>query len=276
MDSGDALRRLCVRSVGDHSVVALPEEQRVEAWLRHGETADGTWTGGTIWKSSQALSRYLVALPPEVWRGAAVLELGCGCALSGLTAAALGAHSVLLTDMVLHAAEQNRDASFPEAADRQRVQLAPLRWGDDVDLAAIQRCPTANAFDLVLCSDLLYHKPAYKPLAKTLRALCGPRTVVLLCTPNGRNPDEDHFFQETRRLGFNCCFTVWDWSLLPHYAKHYGSDLPVMAKWMVSDELLDPSLAEIGFSALGFARGDRSKANAGEVHLSFMMVGDGQ
>ena len=128
----------------------------------------------------------------------------------------------------------------------------------------------------MLCSDLLYHKPGYRPLAQTLFAVCTPRTVVLLCTPNGRNPDEDQFFEEARRLGFRCSFTFWDWSLLPHYARHYSSDLPLLAKWMLSDELMDPSLAEIGFSALGFARGEKSKANAGEVHLTFMMLGDGQ
>ena len=75
---------------------------------------------------------------------------------------------------------------------------------------------------------------------------------------------------------FGCSFTIWDWSVLPHYTRHYRSDFPVLAKWMVSDVLMDPALVEIGFSALGFARGDKSKANAGEVHLRFMMLGDGQ
>ena len=217
-------------------------------------------------------------LPPEAWRGASVLELGCGCALSGLTAAALGARNVLLTDMVLHAAEYNRNTNFPDESGPQRVQLQRLRWGDSEDNAAVRQSTSAGAapFDLVLGSDLLYHQPTYTALAQTLRALCGPRTVVLLCTPNGRNPEEHHFFHEARRLGFGCSFTIWDWSVLPHYARHYRSDFPVLAKWMVSDVLMDPALAEIGFSALGFARGDKSKANAGEVHLSFMMLGDGQ
>ena len=233
---GLRVQQLHVLSESQDPSVFRPLAERIDDWMRNGERSEGTWTGGTIWKSSTALSALLRALPAANWRGTSVLELGCGCALSGLTAAALGAERVLLTDRVLHMAEHNRDLNFPAAADQQRVPLAHLRWGDAGDISAIKHFK----FDLVLGSDILYHLPAYKALAQTLHAVCDTSTVVLLCTPNGRNPDEDQFFEEMRRVGFRCAFTLHDWKLLPVYARYYRAEFPCLTKWMVSDEIMDP------------------------------------
>lgn len=62
----------------------------------------GGWTGGTVWEASQALSRLLVAQPPSYWeRRQRVVELGCGCGMVGMVAAAVGARVVVLTDQVI-------------------------------------------------------------------------------------------------------------------------------------------------------------------------------
>jgi nicotinamide N-methyltransferase len=57
-----------------------------------------------------------------------VLELGAGCGLVGLTAAALGAELTVLTDRVPHIARFNRDANF-SPAEHDRVQVRELQWG---------------------------------------------------------------------------------------------------------------------------------------------------
>ena len=47
--------------------------------------------------------------------------------------------------------------------------------------------------------------------------------------------------------------------------------IPSSFKWMLSDERMDPSLArDWVLGAGGFARGEKSKANAGEIHLTFI------
>ena len=72
-------------------------QQEREAWL-------GGWTGGNIWESSEVLARVLCLHPHNWWRNKRVIELGTGCGLVGLTALALGAAEVTLTDQVLYMA----------------------------------------------------------------------------------------------------------------------------------------------------------------------------
>jgi hypothetical protein len=72
-------------------------QQEREAWL-------GGWTGGNIWESSEVLARLLCLRPQSWWAGKRVVELGAGCGLVGLTALALGAAEVTLTDQVLYMA----------------------------------------------------------------------------------------------------------------------------------------------------------------------------
>ena len=53
---------------------------------------------------------------------------------------------------------------------------------DDAD---VRDCLTSGPFDLLLGSDILYHKESYVDLADTLDALSRPGTVVLWATPDG-------------------------------------------------------------------------------------------
>ena len=69
-------------------------QQEREPWL-------GGWTGGNIWESSEVLARLLCLYPCSWWAGKRVVELGTGCGLVGLTALAMGAAEVTLTDQVL-------------------------------------------------------------------------------------------------------------------------------------------------------------------------------
>eukprot|EP01051_Picozoa_sp_SAG22_P002819 SAG22_NODE_129_length_18679_cov_40.656028_18_plen_296_part_00 len=263
------------------------------AWRRRNseegpvEPVLNTWTGCTVWKAGRALSRYLQALPEHVWRGTRCIELGCGCGLVGLTAAALGAEAVVLTDLVMHVAQHNRDRFFPEPADRRRVRLAELRWGDREAAAAAVAAAAAGTGgagtgggagqfpDLILGADILYHRPAYDVLADTLDLLCGANTLVLLCSPDGRNPDEDQFYSALRRRGFHCQRIIYQFGLVPHYHEHYKDELPTLTRWMACPRLMGPDLAQIGFASSLWAAGLDQAAASGDVHLSFLMKGGG-
>ena len=62
--------------------------------------AAGSWSGGSIWESTEFLAQLLCEMPSESWGTARVLELGAGCGLLGLAAAGLGAELVVLSDHV--------------------------------------------------------------------------------------------------------------------------------------------------------------------------------
>ena len=139
----------------------------------------GTWTGGSVWESGTYLAQFLPNLDVD-WAHTRVLELGTGTGLVGLTAAQCGAREVWLTDQVLHVARYNRDHNFG-GADRGRIQLHNLKWGDPDAIAAIAH----GGFDLILGSDIIYHAAHHEVLAETIAALSKPGTLVLLCTPDG-------------------------------------------------------------------------------------------
>lgn len=71
-----------------------------EQWL-------GGWSGGQIWESSELLARVLCLQPPSFWSGKRVIELGCGCGVLGLTAAAFSPREVVMTDQVTDVAQWN-------------------------------------------------------------------------------------------------------------------------------------------------------------------------
>ncbi|EOD15269.1 hypothetical protein EMIHUDRAFT_459334 [Emiliania huxleyi CCMP1516] len=144
----------------------------------------------TVWDSSVVLSKAI-----ERWaaRGSAglaglpskaVVELGAGCGLVGLTAAALGAH-VTLTDLPenvpLLAANvsANRDAVAPPGKPPQTLQARSLDWTAPLptDLAA--------SADLIVGTDLLYHGCPVEDLASTLASLARPDAEAWLAV--GRN-----------------------------------------------------------------------------------------
>ena len=98
--------------------------------LQPPEAGRQTWTGGTVWDAGRVLAAQLEGGQLGIdWQSARVCELGTGCGLVGLTAAAMGAKEVWLTDHVLHVAKHNADANF-SGADRRRIKLQRLAWGD--------------------------------------------------------------------------------------------------------------------------------------------------
>jgi len=144
-------------------------------FVRH--TFGDDTTGCRIWEAGYALAD--IVSKPEAVRGKTVLELGSGTGVGGLSAAAAGAASVLLTDggeTTLDLLKRNAVANGHNIAD-----VAQLRWGDGGDIAEVA---TRGPFDIIMGSDLLYDPESFPGLLKSLEALCTPGlTEVLLTYP---------------------------------------------------------------------------------------------
>eukprot|EP00933_Yihiella_yeosuensis_P038825 TRINITY_DN32767_c0_g1_i1.p1 TRINITY_DN32767_c0_g1~~TRINITY_DN32767_c0_g1_i1.p1 ORF type:complete len:265 (+),score=46.27 TRINITY_DN32767_c0_g1_i1:24-797(+) len=162
----------------------------------------GGWTGEIVWEAAQALVN-LISREPKWVEGKRVLELGSGCALLGLAAAALGAREVILTDQVIYMAEYNLKSNFRDQPElRERVQARQLNWGD-----ASQTDAMAPPYELLLGADLMYDESLYSVLADTLIRLSGPGTVILWATPHSPS---DHrcnvtFYRRLMDHGFIVC-----------------------------------------------------------------------
>jgi len=96
-----------------------------------------------LWPSSVALA---LAVSPRSWKGARILELGCGLGLPSI-AAALGGARVLATDWSVDALEM---VTLNAARNEATVAVARCDWVD------AQPALAGAPWRLVLASDVLY------------------------------------------------------------------------------------------------------------------------
>ena len=158
--------------------------------------------------SETKMDAHAAALARDWWAGAVVVELGGGLGLASMVAARMGA-TVLCTDgddMVVDMCARNVRANGLAAADsidpsidsstrRGSVEVARLAWGDEEDVAAAEAWVAAargiepgtkgcaKAYpDVLLLADVVYgeHPDAWRGLVRTIAALAGPGTAVLL------------------------------------------------------------------------------------------------
>jgi hypothetical protein len=110
------------------------------------DSVDG-WTGGLIWMSSAELATFMVGKGRAYWAGKRVVELGSGCGVNGIVAAALGAREVLLSDQSIAAAAHNVRRNLGDAV---HVRVERLRWGDPADIARAR-----PPYDVLLGADVV-------------------------------------------------------------------------------------------------------------------------
>ncbi|KIM79254.1 hypothetical protein PILCRDRAFT_823505 [Piloderma croceum F 1598] len=130
--------------------------------------------GHYLWNAARSFARYLDA-NPQLYRDQSVLELGAGGGLPGLVAAKNGARKVVLTDYpdreLIENLEYNVKKNIPVTA-ADRLSVIGYIWGRPsqplIDsLPASPIAPTANGFDLILLSDLVFNHSQHDALLTT-------------------------------------------------------------------------------------------------------------
>ncbi|EQC31114.1 hypothetical protein SDRG_11299 [Saprolegnia diclina VS20] len=127
-----------------------------------------------VWDCALVLSKFLTNsayFAPDYFAGKRVIELGCGIGVPGISAALLGASDVVLTDMAVALPWINVNIAKNRVEHIARAET--LLWGPS---------PSASlgAFDVILCSDLIYgDEELSQLLVATIRALSHATTVVV-------------------------------------------------------------------------------------------------
>jgi predicted nicotinamide N-methyase len=147
-----------------------------------------------VWASSSVLADVTTELLATDGGAADVVELGAGCGLASLAAAAAGA-TVLATDLVPDAL---RLLEHNAAANGAVLATARLDWSSAADQAAVavrlQDGKTGAADQLqrrrlVVGADILFASWTVRPVLATMAALLGTDGVGVLVDPGRTNRD---------------------------------------------------------------------------------------
>lgn len=111
-----------------------------------------------IWPASLILGHYLRHLNPE--KHSALLEIGAGCGVTGLVAAALGFKDVCITDI-------NEDALLFAKINILKNKLQDRVYAEKVD---VEHHRLSTKFSCIVGSEILYLEHLHRPLLKFLRA----------------------------------------------------------------------------------------------------------
>ncbi|XP_064354516.1 EEF1A lysine methyltransferase 3 [Dromaius novaehollandiae] len=170
---------------------AFPEESRYRLCGRDLRIAQhhGARLGvaAPVWEAALALCGYFEEQRLD-FRGKSVIELGAGTGIVGIVAALLGG-DVTITDLpvALEQIRENVQRNVPATlAPQPRVRA--LSWG--LDHGAFPR-----GYDVVLGADIVYLPETFPLLLRTLRHLCGPRSVALLAAKMRREHGAGLFFE---------------------------------------------------------------------------------
>lgn len=124
------------------------------------------------WGSGQALARWLLDHPAEVW-GRRVVDFGCGSGIAGIAALRAGAKELVAVDADPHA---RRAARANAAANGLALQVAATPPDD---------------WEVLLAADLLY-EPALAPTLGALEARARARGASLLAGEPERPGNPGH------------------------------------------------------------------------------------
>lgn len=147
---------------------------------------------GNLWPAARGLARFLAGRGRPRLQGRRLLEVGCGLALPGLTAAAFGA-SVTLSD-------GHPEVPYFLERNLRLNDMPPVRYCQaDWSASAPEGTPLGE-FDLVVGSDVLYERSHPELLADFVERHLAPKGEVVIADP-GRAYLQD-FERCMRERGF--------------------------------------------------------------------------
>jgi hypothetical protein len=134
-------------------------------------------TAASIWHAGISLAAMLIE-SPELVQGRSVLELGAGCGLVSIVAAALGARRVVITD--LECARRNIEQNIEQNSHLWSsgktpcdIEFQPLDWlASQIDMH--------ECIDIVVGADIGFDISLHDPINRVLSAV-NPSVGVLLC-----------------------------------------------------------------------------------------------
>lgn len=139
-------------------------------FIQASSSSVGYGVGGLTWDAAEVLAKYLEK-NPNIVKDKTILELGCGTALAGITAAyiyylfkllnrALGGKCTITDGMekVIEIAQQNVIANCQDINPIPKVEL--LEWGVHDN--------NNEKYDVIIGSDLLYMASDFNALAETV------------------------------------------------------------------------------------------------------------
>ena len=157
----------------------------------HGSTGNQHWPSGTV------LARELLE-QTQLVKGRSVLDLGAGCGLAGMVAAAIGAKRVVLTDgdeETLQNLKHNVEASSSLYSESGSLQVKHLRWQD------AEAWPDEEKVDLVISSDTVFGHFGGALASCALRVLKADSQVILVA-PEDRRAGVPEFLARMHEAGY--------------------------------------------------------------------------
>lgn len=140
-----------------------------------------------LWPASIGISSYIVE-EKLIFKGKAVLEIGCGLGLAGICAKYVGA-KVLMTDYLEEALEiacENWKLNFDDAPN-----VIQFDW---------RKPDLKQQFDIVIGSDILYDQANFPFLLKLFSEIIQDDGILILSDP--KRSHARNFLKELENLGF--------------------------------------------------------------------------
>merc|ERR1712212_169411 len=230
---------LSLREAGIHLVFPVSREMdRGEMFCREIELSDDEDglvvkvaqvpegdTGVVVWDAAIVLAKYLQTVQAQL-KSRSVIELGSGTGAVGLSAAALGASPVILTDLsALEKLIQHNISLNSSVISRDKCTVAPLVWGDkEQGEQAIKE--TGGQPDFILLSDCVFYSESVPPLVESLTQLAGPSTNLLLSYEERQSQQK----VDTMKQFFHLMSKKFTWAKLPlesHHPEFRSEDIQI-------------------------------------------------